>query len=65
VKETMMNKMQCGTFLVIVKTRSFAKVAEELNVTQPTVSARIKNLENELNCKLFKKVGKDMMVTIH
>lgn len=58
-----MDQMQIETFLMIVKSRSFSKAADELNITQPTVTARIKNLENELNCKLFKKSGKDMVVT--
>jgi LysR family transcriptional regulator, regulator of the ytmI operon len=58
-----MDKMQIETFLMIVKSRSFSKAADELNITQPTVTARIKNLESELNCKLFKKAGKDMIVT--
>ncbi|WP_428912026.1 LysR substrate-binding domain-containing protein [Niallia sp. Krafla_26] len=58
-----MDKMQIETFLKIVKSKSFSKAADELKITQPTVTARIKNLENELNCKLFKKEGKDMVVT--
>lgn len=41
------------TFLSIVRTRSFARAAEELNVSQTTVSARIRSLEEQLGRKLF------------
>ncbi len=37
----------------VEKVRSFSKAAENLYTTQQAVSARIANLENELNCKLF------------
>ncbi|MBL8584447.1 MAG: LysR family transcriptional regulator [Rhizobiaceae bacterium] len=41
------------TFLQIVHTGSFLKAAERLNVTQTTVSARIRTLEEELGRRLF------------
>ncbi len=41
------------TFLEIVHTGSFLKAAERLHVTQTTVSARIRTLEEELGRQLF------------
>jgi DNA-binding transcriptional LysR family regulator len=41
------------TFLEIVSTRSFARAAQRLNITQTAVSARVKALEELLGRRLF------------
>jgi len=41
------------TFLEIARTGSFMAAAERLHITQTTVTARIKNLEGQLGCRLF------------
>ena len=41
------------TFLAIVKTQSFIRAAEQLNVSQTTVSARVRSLEEKLGRVLF------------
>lgn len=41
------------TFLEIVRTGSFIAAGERLHVTQTTVTARIRNLEGQLGCRLF------------
>jgi len=41
------------TFLEIVKTGSFVRAAANLNVTQTTVSARVRVLEEQLDRQLF------------
>jgi DNA-binding transcriptional LysR family regulator len=41
------------TFLEIVKTRSFVRAAEQLNVSQTAVSARVRALEDRLGRPLF------------
>lgn len=41
------------TFLEIVKARSFVRAAEQLNVSQTAVSARIRTLEEQLGRPLF------------
>lgn len=41
------------TFLEIVRTRSFVRAAERLNVSQTTVSARMRTLEERLGRRLF------------
>ena len=41
------------TFLMLVRTRNISKTAEKLYVSQPTVSHRLKQLEDELGTPLF------------
>lgn len=41
------------TFLAVVATGSFVRAADRLHVTQSTVSARIRALEERLGCRLF------------
>lgn len=41
------------TFLMLVRTRNISKTAEKLYVSQPTVSHRLKQLEDELGMPLF------------
>jgi len=54
---------QLETFLAIYEYNNYSKAAEQLNVTQPTVTARMKNLESELSCKLFERSGKNVTLT--
>lgn len=58
-----MDQIQLETFLAIAEHKSYSKAATVLNVTQPTVTARIKNLENELVCQLFNRVGRDIILS--
>jgi LysR family transcriptional regulator, flagellar master operon regulator len=41
------------TFLTVIATGNFVSAAERLHVTQSTVSARIRTLEEQLGCSLF------------
>ncbi|MBF0391738.1 MAG: LysR family transcriptional regulator [Alphaproteobacteria bacterium] len=50
-----MNIDLARTFLEIVETGNFNKAAERLNVTQSTVSMRVKALEDELGRPLFRR----------
>ncbi|WP_017727633.1 LysR family transcriptional regulator [Halalkalibacterium ligniniphilum] len=51
-------------FLKIVEKGSFSAAANDLNITQPTISIRIQHLEDQLNTKLFKRVsGRKIMLT--
>lgn len=47
-----MNLAEVETFLMIVKTKNITKTAENLFLSQPTVSHRLKSLEEELQIKL-------------
>lgn len=50
-----MNLEQLETFIEITETGNFNRAAENLNVTQSTVSARIRGLENHLGKSLFER----------
>jgi DNA-binding transcriptional LysR family regulator len=58
-----MHMNQIRTFLEIVATGNFHKAAENLNVTQSTVSARIRSLEDELGHLLFERNHKGAFLT--
>ena len=48
-----MNFQSIQYFLQVARKRSFSQAAEELFITQQTLSASIASLEKELGCKLF------------
>lgn len=48
-----MTLQQLEYVLALEKTRHFVRAAEMCNVTQPTLSAMIQKLEDELDCKIF------------
>lgn len=50
-----MTENEIQAFLTIVKNGSISAAAEELYLSQPTLSRRLSILENELNCKLFER----------
>lgn len=50
-------------FLSVVKNGSISKAANELLVSQPSVSYSIKELENQLNCRLFIRTPKGVEIT--
>ena len=50
-------------FASVFKNKSFSKASEELHLTQPTISNHIKALEDEMNCKLFDRLGRTIIPT--
>ncbi len=48
-----MTLQQLEYILALEKTRHFVRAAEMCNVTQPTLSAMIQKLEDELDCRIF------------
>ena len=50
-------------FLEVARTKSFTKAAQNLFITQPTISRMIKNLEDELEVELFERLGKGVELT--
>ncbi|NGP45954.1 LysR family transcriptional regulator [Bacillaceae bacterium SIJ1] len=50
-------------FIEVAKCRSFTRAAENLFVTQPTISKMIKNLEDELGVELFERSRKQLVLT--
>lgn len=51
------------TFLSVAQSGSFSQAAEALHVSQPAVSKRIANLEQQLGHKLLDRVGRQVMLT--
>ena len=58
-----MNQRQLESFLAIVKHGSFAAAAERLYLTQSTISARIRELEDDLGVDLFDRTQKKVQLT--
>jgi DNA-binding transcriptional LysR family regulator len=54
---------QLSTFLKIVELSSFSAAADSLGYAQSTVTTQIKQLEDELGCALFERLGKTISVT--
>lgn len=58
-----MNTFQLECFLAVTNTLSFARAAEQLKVSQPTITNQIKSLEDELNVKLFNRSTRLVEIT--
>lgn len=58
-----MDLKQLEVFVAVVKHQSFSKASRELFLTQPTVSAHIQNLENELETVLVNRSNKSITLT--
>ena len=54
---------QLGTFLKIVETKNFTAAAGMLGYAQSTVTTQIRQLEEELGCLLFDRLGKTVPLT--
>ncbi len=59
----MIETSQLQTLVAVARAKSFSKAAEDLNVTQSAISQSIKNLENKIEVKLFKRSGKKVVLT--
>lgn len=51
------------TLLTVSELKNYTLAAKKLNLTQPAVSQHIHQLENELNIKIFNRVGNDLKIT--
>ena len=58
-----MNTKSLVTFKTILEMGSFQKAADGLGYTQSTITFQIKQLEEELDLKLFEKIGRRMELT--
>ena len=50
-----MNTFQLSCYLAVANTLSFARAAQQMNISQPAITHQIKTLETELNVKLFRR----------
>lgn len=58
-----MNLNQLHYFVKLAHTEHYTKAAEELNISQPSLSHAISSLESELGAKLFEKQGRNIVLT--
>lgn len=50
-------------FVSVAEKHSFSRAADELHITQPAVSKRIAALEDQLNQRLFDRIGRSITLT--
>ncbi|MGN0205302.1 MAG: selenium metabolism-associated LysR family transcriptional regulator [Coprococcus sp.] len=58
-----MDFKQLQSFIAVVKHKSFTTAAEELGISQPTISTHIRILEEELNSRLIIRTAKSFEIT--
>ncbi|MBD9484595.1 LysR family transcriptional regulator [Pseudomonas sp. PDM14] len=58
-----MDLANLNAFLAIAEAGSFSEAAERLHLTQPAVSKRIAGLEQQLNVRLFDRLGREVSLT--
>ncbi|WP_281645425.1 LysR family transcriptional regulator [Parendozoicomonas sp. Alg238-R29] len=58
-----MDSQNLTAFLAVAQTGSFSLAGEQLHLTQPAISKRIATLENQLDTRLFDRVGRSVMLT--
>lgn len=58
-----MTLLQLSYFCVLARLLNFHAAAEELHISQPTLSIAIANLEKELDLHLFERKGKSVALT--
>ena len=58
-----MTVSQIKWFLTVARTLNFTKAADQLEITQPTLSRQIVNMETELNVQLFIRDGRSVSLT--
>ncbi|UTA49274.1 LysR family transcriptional regulator [Simiduia sp. 21SJ11W-1] len=50
-------------FCAVAELGSFSKAGQKLFLTQPAISKRVANLEQQLNCQLFDRIGRKIQLT--
>jgi DNA-binding transcriptional LysR family regulator len=58
-----MNSRQLLAFVTVARTRSFTLAGKELFLSQSAVSHALSALEEELNCRLINRDGKNLQIT--
>lgn len=54
---------QLKTFCTVAETGSFTKAAEELGYAQSSITAQIQSLEDELETRLFERLGRNIILS--
>jgi DNA-binding transcriptional LysR family regulator len=60
---TVMDVRDLQVFLSVAKHLNYTRAAEEVNLSQPSVSVRMRQLESDLGSKLFEQLGKKIALT--
>jgi DNA-binding transcriptional LysR family regulator len=55
--------MDIQSFLLVAKLNNITHAAEQLNFTQPAVTAQIRTLEEHYGVPLFERIGKKLYIT--
>src|SRR5690348_7977636 len=50
-------------FLAVADAGNVSRAAQRLNITQPALSRQIQDLEGELACRLFDRIGRRIILT--
>ncbi|MCJ8268451.1 MAG: LysR family transcriptional regulator, partial [Psychrosphaera sp.] len=58
-----MDTQNLQAFYTTATVGSFSEAAKQLHLTQPAVSKRIANLEAQLGCSLFDRIGRQISLT--
>lgn len=58
-----MNTFQLECFLAVASHLNFARAAEQMKITQPSITHQIQTLENELTVKLFRRSTRTVELT--
>ena len=58
-----MDLWQLQIFVSVVENKSFSKASYAINLSQPTVSSHIKELEDYFQCRLLDRLGKSTETT--
>lgn len=58
-----MDLANLNAFIAIAEAGSFSEAAERLHLTQPAVSKRIAGLEQQLDTRLFDRLGREVSLT--
>jgi DNA-binding transcriptional LysR family regulator len=62
-QEFEMDLANLNAFIAIAETGSFSAAGERLHLTQPAISKRIAGLEQQLNVRLFDRLGREVSLT--
>lgn len=54
---------QLRVFLTVARHQSYSRAAEELHLTQPAVSAQVRELERSLDATFFERVGRSIVLS--
>ncbi|MEH6566087.1 MAG: LysR family transcriptional regulator [Halopseudomonas sp.] len=58
-----MDTANLSAFLAVADSGSFSRAAEQLHLTQPAISKRIAMLEQQLDARLFDRIGRKVTLT--